>query len=191
MTAPEHGRGQAADKSGQHRVSPAATPSAEPGSRERLAAPTAATTTCARCGCAPKAHHKLHCEGRDGNCACYGGWLDPGSPLSELDRVGQQENAEYDAGTSPKPCACINWAWPDMRVALEQNLKHHPKCDGTNNRPFGHLYSTTAVQLAAAEQCVLALTEALTGERYDSIGDYDAVRDYLLDAIAQRIGGTR
>lgn len=52
---------------------------------------------CARCGCTPREHHKLHCEGRDGNCVCHGGWLDPGSPLTALDEDGRQQNAEYDA----------------------------------------------------------------------------------------------
>lgn len=58
---------------------------------------TATDERCARCGCTPMEHHKLHCEGRDGNCMCHGGWREPGSMLTEVDRVAQAQNAEYDA----------------------------------------------------------------------------------------------
>lgn len=52
---------------------------------------------CARCGCTRRQHHKLHCEGRGGECMCSSGWADPGTPLTALDQVFQAENAEYDA----------------------------------------------------------------------------------------------
>lgn len=58
---------------------------------------TAESPRCARCGCTPGEHHKLHCEGRNGNCMCSGGWADPGTPLTAFDEVCQAENAEYDA----------------------------------------------------------------------------------------------
>lgn len=58
---------------------------------------TVAEPCCARCGCTQAEHHKLHCEGRDGNCRCSGGWADPGTPLTAFDKVCQDENAEYDA----------------------------------------------------------------------------------------------
>lgn len=58
---------------------------------------TATDERCARCGCTPMEYHKLHCEGRDGNCMCHGGWREPGSMLTEVDRVAQAQNAEYDA----------------------------------------------------------------------------------------------
>jgi hypothetical protein len=40
---------------------------------------TAEEPRCARCGCTQREHHKLHCEGRDGNCMCSGGWAEPES----------------------------------------------------------------------------------------------------------------
>lgn len=52
---------------------------------------------CARCGCTRAEHHKLHCEGRDGNCMCSAGWAEPATPLTAFDKVCQAENAEYDA----------------------------------------------------------------------------------------------
>lgn len=57
---------------------------------------------CARCGCTRIEHHKLHCDGRDGNCICHGGWLNPGEPLTALDHVGQAENAEYDSAEADR-----------------------------------------------------------------------------------------
>jgi hypothetical protein len=42
-------------------------------------------------------------------------------------------------------------------------------------------------RLKAAEQCVLALTEALTGEKHDSVYDYLGVREHLLSVIRERM----
>lgn len=38
-------------------------------------------------------------------------------------------------------------------------------------------------RLKAAERCVLAIQEALTGEKPDGVLDYDQTREYLLSVI--------